>query len=701
MKLRLIIYFVLIIGIFSSFALIFFYLKQKEFSETHKEFLTSMYNLENSQEGLNYLILQNSVYAYHNHDTIFKKQNEIMNAYIILENSDILRDDHYEKIKLSLHKLKEQIEENNAEIETYLMLNAGVKNSLLFLTRHVDNASKFLKTQECGQECRDTFLDASIILKHYNDATRMQDLDYIQDANLMLIDSKGRQESKFIDTFNLHAAFLIKQYPQYLKIIKSIFNIDVSTTLNELRTDFSTLAVSDFQSLNTFSFILFAIFILFLLTISFLFFIYMKENKNLQTTKESLEYSLIYDQLTQLYNRISLEQKLQELEHSHLLLINIDNFKNINDIYGNTLGNNLLIKLARLLEKKLAKMSYVGIYRLGGDEFGVLFNSIENSKALNIAHILAKEISSHSFICKELEIHITVSISSNNIQPILENADLALKVLKKDVSKSVIEFKESLNLKKSVRENLKMLETIKTAILDDRIVPYFQPIINLHTLKIEKYEALVRLILEDGTCLTPYKFLETAKKSSLYEDITQIMIKKSMQVAKEYPQYRFSINISMRDILNEEITSTMLKMFDADEEVASRIDIELLESEDLHNLEQTQKFIQKIHSYGSKILIDDFGSGYSNFSYFANLDIDSAKIDGSIVSEITTNERKLHMLRSIHQFSHGMGIVNIAEFIETKETALLLREIGVEYGQGYYFSQPLAAPLESDEVTLS
>lgn len=661
-----------------------------------------MYNLENSQESLNYLILQNSVYVYHSHDTIFKKQKEIMEAYTILENSDILRDKHYEKIKISLHKLQEQIVENNAKIETYLMLNAGVKNSLLFLTRHVDNASKFLKTQECSQSFRDTFLDASIILKHYNDATRMQDVDYIQNANLILIDSSNeQQESKFIDAFNLHATYLVKQYPEYLKIIKSIFNINVSATLHELRTDFSALSLSDFQALNTFSFVLFAIFILFLLTITFLFFIYMKENKNLQTTKESLEYSLVYDQLTQLYNRISLEQKLQELEQPHLLLINIDNFKNINDIYGNTLGNNLLIKLARLLEKKLAKTHYVGIYRLGGDEFGVLFNTIENSKAFNLAHILAKEIASHNFICKELEIHITVSISSNNIQPILENADLALKVLKKDVSKSVIEFKENLNLKKSVRENLKMLETIKTAILDDRIVPYFQPIINLHTLKIEKYEALARLILEDGTCLTPNKFLETARKSSLYEDITQIMIKKSMQVAKEYPQYRFSVNLSMRDILNEEITNTLLKMFDADEEVASRIDVELLESEDLHNLEQTQKFIQKIHSYGSKILIDDFGSGYSNFSYFANLEIDSAKIDGSIVSEITTNERKLHMLRSIHQFSHGMRIVNIAEFVETKETALLLREIGVEYGQGYYFGQPLATPLESDAATLS
>jgi EAL domain-containing protein (putative c-di-GMP-specific phosphodiesterase class I) len=246
-----------------------------------------------------------------------------------------------------------------------------------------------------------------------------------------------------------------------------------------------------------------------------------------------------------------------------------------------------------------------------------------------------------------------------------------------------------------------MLETIKAAILDDRILPFFQPIVNLQTLKIEKYEALVRLKLENGRYLTPYKFLDTARKSYLYEEITRIMIEKSMRVAKEYPAYRFSINIAMRDILNDTLTNTLFQMFEEEKEVASRIDIELLESEDLHDIEKAQVFIQRAHSFGSKILLDDFGSGYSNFSYFAHLDVDIIKIDGSIVSEITTDNKKLHMLRSIHNFSHGMDIINIAEFVETQETALLLKEVGVEYAQGYYFGHPLPAPLEHAEIIFS
>jgi len=702
LKLKGMIYIVLIVGLFSSFAMVYFYTKQKAFSENYKQFLSAMYYLENAEETLNYLILQNAIYTYHNHDAIAQKQQEINDTFRVLQISKILQDAHYKSIGLSLEKLQSQIQESNTKIEKFLQLNAGVKNSLLFLTRHIDNAAESLKQEQCSQECKDIFLNANLILRQYNNAIRMQDLDYIKDAKLIL--SNGAKEKKnidFIQSFNLHATFLQEQYPQYIATTKSIFKSQIGLTLQQIRANFTALALNDFKALNAFSIILFSILILFLTTISFLFLIYMRENKKLLETKESLEYSLVYDQLTGLYNRTSLEKKLKTIEHPHFMLINIDSFKNINDIYGNSIGNALLKKIARLLETKLSHIDNIEIYRLGADEFGVLFTNVLSSKVLNIAHILEKNIASHSFIFGELEIHITISIASNFIDPILENADLALKHIKKDPTKRVIEYRENLNLKKSVQENLQMLETIKTALLDDRILPFFQPVINLKTLKIEKYEALVRLELKNGRYLTPYKFLDTARKSYLYEEITRIMFEKSMRVAKVYPQYRFSINLAMRDILNDTLTKSIFEMFEEEKEVASRIDIELLESEDLHDIELVQAFIDKLHSFGSKILIDDFGSGYSNFAYFAHLDIDTIKIDGSIISEIATNNRKMHMLRSIHNFSHGMDIVNIAEFVETQETAMLLKEVGVEYAQGYYFGHPLPAPLERDEIIFS
>ena len=244
------------------------------------------------------------------------------------------------------------------------------------------------------------------------------------------------------------------------------------------------------------------------------------------------------------------------------------------------------------------------------------------------------------------------------------------------------------------------IEQIKSAVQNDRIVPFFQPIINLNTSKIEKYEALVRLKLKDGTFLPPCKFLDIAKKSSYYRYITQTMIEKTLKIAQEFPQYRFSINISMIDILDAKLTHMLFETLDTNTDVAKRIDFELLESENLQNLEIVQEFINKLHIFGSKILIDDFGAGYSNFSYFSSLDIDIIKIDGSIVKEIETDNKKLHMLTSIHKFSNGMNMKNVAEYVETKEVAQLLKKVGVEYAQGFYFGQPIEKPLEDDKVII-
>ena len=176
------------------------------------------------------------------------------------------------------------------------------------------------------------------------------------------------------------------------------------------------------------------------------------------------------------------------------------------------------------------------------------------------------------------------------------------------------------------------------------------------------------------------------------------MIIKTLKVAQEFPNLRFSINVSMIDILNDEFVNLLVENLKENESISSGLDIELLESEGLHDIAKVSDFINKVRKYGSKILIDDFGSGYANFSHFSELDIDIVKIDGSIVSGVTTNKRKLHMLKSIHNFTQGMKLDNIAEYVETKESANLLREIGVRYAQGYYFSKPLEYPLSSDEI---
>jgi diguanylate cyclase (GGDEF)-like protein len=562
----------------------------------------------------------------------------------------------------------------------------------MFLSRHIETL-KLSSSQDIA-----LYTKANQLLKRFNDSILTLDLDYIKREDYLLEDTRPKNE-EYAATFNLHSDYLINNLPQFMLTTKYLLSNDLSEAIEDVRKSYEKIAINDLESLDIFASILFSVFLLSILLILVLVIKYFAENQKLLETKKSLEYSIAYDLLTNLLNRKSFTENLKAIRFPHVLLINIDNFKHVNDLYGDATGNKVIKSLATFLLEYFKNIEHENIYRVGGDEFAVLFEEIREDEALRLADDLQRKITEHTFSFQNLEINLSVSIASNNIRPILENADLALKRVKKDVTKNIIAYKEELNLKTNVRQNLQTIDIIKTAIKEKRVIPYFQPIVNLQTQKIEKYEALVRIKQTDGSVLTPFSFLETAKKTSYYLEITKIMLQKTIEIAREYPAYRFSVNLSMLDLLNSELTDTLINILQKDPDTASRIDIELVESEYIYDISLVKEFINKIHALGSLVLIDDFGSGYSNFAYFAHLDIDIVKIDGSIVQE-ENDTKKLHMIKSIYNFSKGLNLKCIGEFVETREIALSLKEIGVEYAQGYYFSQPLPLPLDYDEVDI-
>jgi len=693
MRLKKLISLVIGLGVLSSFAIIYFYIIQKDFTKQHREFLLSLNTFKSAHIDLEHQILQSSIYSYHNQDEMAKNIDSLESEYKALLESQILKDATYAEVKKELQGVQQDLNQHIRNTQNYLMLNASIKNSLVFLNHFIEEAN-FLQEQNSK-----LFKNSWQILKNFKDAKFMQDIDYINRNNFLLSsNSKDQKTQDFITSFNLHSNFLIKNYPPYVQTTKNILSDSTRNNLEDIKKEFSQLALSDFKALDIFATILFSVFIFSLLFIIILFLKYLRENKKLQKTTASLEYSLTHDRLTGLLSRAAFEDKLQETAKPHLLLANVDSFKFINDVYGNDVGNIVLQELANIIKSEFSSRKNVSVYRLGGDEFGILFDDIASQDAFEIALELEKKISDYNFLVYELSLHLRVSIASNFIAPILENTDLALKEVKQNYAIRVLQYSEDLNLKTNVEENMKIVEQIKIAIKNNNIIPYFQPIINLKTKKIEKYEALVRLRLADGTILEPFKFLEISKKSSYYHYITKSMIEKTLEMAKEFPKYRFSINISMIDILDEKLLKMLCATLKENPTIANRLDIELLESENMQNIEAVQDFIKSIQQYGSKVLLDDFGTGYSNFSYFSSLDIDLIKIDGSIIREIEIDNRKLHMLKSIHSFSNGMNMKNVAEFVESKEVADLLQEVGVEYAQGYYFGRPLERPLESDEI---
>ena len=683
-------------GLFSFFALIYFYFTQRNFTQNQREFLINLDSLDNYNSDITSELLKNALYSYNSHDKIAYEYDVIQKQLKILKKSKILKESSYAHIKDGITIIQEQVDEFLIGVQDFLILNAAIKNSIVFLSRHVENALQLSKKDQL------LYIKALKILDSFKDTRKMQDLDYLRKVNYLLSsDSKSEETQDFIKTFNLHSAYLMKKFPDFILVTQKVLNNNIGILIHNTRDDFNSISLYDFKSLDILASIIFTLLILYFFLVIYLFTRYYKAHTSFVKTSSSLQHSLTHDYLTTLYNRNAFEQDIGTLQNPTILLANIDSFKEINDVYGNEFGNKVLVMIAQLLVDYLSSVSKKKIYRVGGDEFAVLFEDANPKDVLKIGKHLEELIAKKNFEVDTIHFNLSVSIAVNHTVPLLENADLALKIIKKDIGKRVIVYHESLAIKEDWQNNIEVINIIKSALQEDRVVPYFQPIVNLKTLKIEKYEALVRIVLPSKEVLSPYMFLEIASKTQYYYQITKCMITKTMKVANEYPEYRFSLNFSMNDIINEEIITLLFELFNTNLEVASRIDIELLETEVmLVDDIRIGEFITKVHSYGSKILIDDFGTGYSNFSYFSSLDVDIIKIDASIVKEITTDARKLHMLKSIHNFTSGMDMSNVAEFVETKEVALLLKEMGIEYAQGYLFSRPLPQPMKTSIVEL-
>ena len=681
----------ILFGLFSFGLLGYFYFSQRSFMQNQREFLIHINNLDNYNSDLTSEVLKNSLFIYNSQDKIAYDYNSIQRELKTLQNSKILQNKYYANIKKNIDKVLEvQVNTLLTKVQDFLLFNAAVKNSIVFLSSHVDSAIYLQKTEPT------LYVKAVKILDILKNARKMQDLDYLHKMNYLLqSDSKNKQVKLFVKIFNLHTSFLMKKLPIFITTTKDLLTNKVDNTISREKKEFNKITLHDFAFFDRFAFVVVTILLLYLLLAIYLFVKYQKIN-------QSLHYSLTHDRLTGLYDRNSLVEDTSSLKKSMIiLLLNIDSFKEINDVYGNNFGNIVLIKLTEYLEQYLSKISEVKIYRVGGDEFAVLFTNKSTDEVMKIGKNLGEAIKNKNLTIDNIRTNLSVSIAINSVTPLLENADLALKVVKKDINRRIVEYKEELSVKKEWKKNIEVVNMVKSALKEDRIVPYFQGIVNLQNMKIEKYEALVRLILPSGEVLSPYAFLTIVSKTHYYYEITGVMIRKTMEVAKLYPKQRFSINLSMKDITDKNIIDTLFRLFEGDKKTAKRIDIELLETE-LVIVDDSRigDFIKKVHSYGSKILIDDFGTGYSNFSYLSDLDVDIIKIDASITKEITLNPRKLHILQTIHNFTSGMDMLNVAEYVETKETALLLKEIGVEYAQGYYFCKPLPAPLINSDVVL-
>lgn len=393
---------------------------------------------------------------------------------------------------------------------------------------------------------------------------------------------------------------------------------------------------------------------------------------------------LFTSSLTGLPNRYKLSSDLSTTEGGHLAVINIDSFKIINDFYGNDIGDLILKELAKRLSRIFTQRGFLA-YKLSSDEYAIFCEEC----ATNFEDEIQSGVQmacSDSIECGDIEIVVSVSMGiTSGRDGLLEKANMALGFAKKNKKQFAV-YNEDMLIGKNYEKNLTVSKTLREAIDGDWFVPYFQPIVNALTGEIEKYETLVRIVKPDGEVLSPFVFLDVAKATRLYPHITRAVISKAFEIFKNKKE-SFSVNLSVEDILDNDTRNFIMGMLGS-YDIAGRVIFEILESEGIENYAEVSEFLGAAKKLGVQIAIDDFGTGYSNFEHLAKLNVDIIKIDGSLIKDIDTNKNSEIITQTIVSFAEKLGMKSVAEFVHSKEVYDKIKDIGVDYAQGYYLGQP-------------
>lgn len=412
---------------------------------------------------------------------------------------------------------------------------------------------------------------------------------------------------------------------------------------------------------------------------------YLEEKVNEKTLE--LREQLYIDSLTGLPNRFSMFNDIIETNDGALLIVNIDDFKEINDFFGHIAGDNILKKFANRLKNIFKENEYIRLKRLSGDEFALLFVQKPPLEAfIKTAEKLVNDVEKMIFLYKKNEISIRVTVGGvYQIDKALEKADIALKSAKRE-RKSFLLYDEKLNIEEHYKDNMEWVKKLKKAIEQDMIVPYFQPVFDNKSDKIASYECLIRLIENNGNVVSPYLFLTIAKKSRLYGVLTKIMIEKSCQHF-EHIDYDFSVNLSVEDMLDKDIVN-YIKQKIKTYNVADKIIFEILESEGIENYEEVSLFISEMKKLGCRIAIDDFGSGYSNFEHLLKLNIDYIKIDGTLIKNLDKDVHAQVVVETIVNFAEKLNILTVAEFVHSEAVFMKVKELNINRSQGFFLGMP-------------
>ncbi len=423
-----------------------------------------------------------------------------------------------------------------------------------------------------------------------------------------------------------------------------------------------------------------------------------------------LNWQALHDPLTGLANRRQFEIGLKDLQTKaksddlthHLLYLDLDQFKVVNDTCGHDAGDELLKQVSDTLAKKIRKSDLLA--RIGGDEFGILLESCASEHALSIANNLRQVAEDFRFGWQTQSFKIGVSIgiaeitgNEDKASDILSAADAACYVAKESGRNRVHFHAVHASASSAHQKEMLWIVRLQAALDNDRFELFLQRIQNVNQFPTasEHYEVLLRMVGEDNKIIPPGAFLPAAERFNLIGSVDRWVVEnvfKKLQKLKEKnklkDQFFLSINLSGASMSNDNLFNQISSLIDKSGFASENFCFEVTETAAIANLKQASSFLSKLRAKGCKIALDDFGSGLSSFAYLKTLPIDYLKIDGYFVKDIAIDKIDKAFVESINQIGQVMGLETIAEFVENEDILKILQNIGVNYAQGYGIHKP-------------
>jgi diguanylate cyclase (GGDEF)-like protein len=423
-----------------------------------------------------------------------------------------------------------------------------------------------------------------------------------------------------------------------------------------------------------------------------------------------LSYQASHDTLTGLINRREFENRLvaamdsarANVEEKHALLyVDLDQFKVVNDTFGHTAGDALLRQLSEMIQSSIRSTDILA--RLGGDEFGILLERCDEARAIEVAENIRNSIEGYrfewqgSFTTVRCSIGVVLVTSENaDVAGVMSSADVAC-YSAKDMGRNQVHLYRDTDA--SMRhEEMKWVSRITSAVEDNRLELFFQPIIGIGRELNQgrgHYELLLRMRDEDGALVGPDQFIPAAERYNLMSTLDRWVIHEALTELADRndegeARYTLAINLSGTSLSEDRFLGFVIDELKKQKLPDGAICFEITETAAISNLSRVVHFMQALKQLGCKFSLDDFGSGLSSFTYLKNLPVDYLKIDGQFIRNVAEDSVDQSMVKAIREVGQAMGIKTIAERVETRQVLDKLGSLGVEFAQGYYIARPIS-----------